>query len=260
MGQAHVAGARSRAAALAHHTLGEGAGSGRSRDCACRRSPRSDPPHLPLRSLRVRAQDWAELPAGILGDSLGGDAALVAAAIDDTLEVVIALRASPNWLRPGSVGNRFGEDADGDELYHSYCPFANAGSYEHQPAICFVVGERCAPVASRARRVGTGCAGFRAHFALLAWTGGRESCPRAPPGNVRAPSSLPAAAQQRECVTLRKYKPAHHTPSRDPPLALPRFSALLATVATGTSPRRRRSSLSTASKSRRTASAPSGSP
>ncbi|KAJ1627997.1 hypothetical protein T492DRAFT_841923 [Pavlovales sp. CCMP2436] len=75
---------------------------------------------------------WSSIAVGVLGDSMGGDAALIATSIDETIDAVIAtidaviaVRAAPNWLRPGSVGNRLGESDDGDELFLSYCPSVN---------------------------------------------------------------------------------------------------------------------------------------
>lgn len=73
---------------------------------------------------------------------MGGDAAVIAASIDETLSAVVALRSSPDWLKPGSKGNRIGEDQGGDSLYESYCPARNVEAFAHQPALCFICGDR----------------------------------------------------------------------------------------------------------------------
>lgn len=85
------------------------------------------------------------VPVLCLGFSMGGDVFVTAATLDQRVTHVLAVIASPNWLRPGSVGNP-GLDApfpSGDELYERMCPFVNGTRLKrHRPVLRFLCGDQ----------------------------------------------------------------------------------------------------------------------
>lgn len=77
------------------------------------------------------------------GESMGGDILLTALVFERRLNAVVAEVATPDWLRPNSVNNVLGEDAEGDRLYQEKCPCNNLDSFaDHPAAIMFLTGEK----------------------------------------------------------------------------------------------------------------------
>lgn len=90
--------------------------------------------------------DWAHGRLGIEprvavgGISMGGDIAVVSAAIDHRIDRVAATLATPDWLRPGSSEQQGAADEETWALYQRRNPFTNLGAYRHCPAMTFECG------------------------------------------------------------------------------------------------------------------------
>lgn len=104
----------------------------------------------------MRVIDWALAnldihPAiSVGGLSMGGDIAVAAAGIDHRIQRVVAVVATPDWLRPG-MHDLFepdrllppGEpDAYARYFYDHLNPMTHLAAYAHGPALRFICGER----------------------------------------------------------------------------------------------------------------------
>jgi uncharacterized protein len=90
--------------------------------------------------------DWARTELGITetvgagGISMGGNIAVVAAALDQRITVVAAGIAEADWLRPGSSIPLSAPNAYVQSCYDRCNPLTNLERYQHRPAITFQCG------------------------------------------------------------------------------------------------------------------------
>ena len=93
-----------------------------------------------------RVIDWAFERFGLSGKvlaggiSMGGDIALVAAALDKRIAAVAACISTPDWLRPGSNEAESHPDTYAWNCYYRCNPLTNTSKYAHAPAIRFLNG------------------------------------------------------------------------------------------------------------------------
>lgn len=104
----------------------------------------------------LRVIDWAivtldvEPHISIAGLSMGGDIAVAAAGLDSRIERVLAIIATPDWLRPGMQDLfRPGTllppgtpDAYAHYFYDHLNPLTHLAAFAHGPAISFICGEQ----------------------------------------------------------------------------------------------------------------------
>ncbi len=90
--------------------------------------------------------DWAVGELGVApsvgmgGISMGGNIAVVAAALDRRIGVVVAGIAEADWLRPGSSIPLSAPNAYVQSCYDRYNPLTNLTRYQHCPALLFTSG------------------------------------------------------------------------------------------------------------------------
>lgn len=90
--------------------------------------------------------DWAIADLGVServgigGKSMGGDIAVVAAALDRRIKAVAACIATPDWLKPGSIYELSAPNPKIQDQYERFNPLTNLDRYAHCPAITFQCG------------------------------------------------------------------------------------------------------------------------
>jgi dienelactone hydrolase len=109
--------------------------------------------HTTLDTLRII--DWAVATLNVMpciymgGLSMGGDIAVAAAGIDHRIKRIVAVVATPDWLRPG-MEDAFHPgtpiptgkpDRYAQYFYDRLNPLTNLTSYSHNPTIDFICGE-----------------------------------------------------------------------------------------------------------------------
>ena len=91
--------------------------------------------------------DWAvdnlgvSEAVGVGGKSMGGDIAIVAAALDKRIKAVAACISTPEWLKPGSIYELNAPNAAIQAQYDRLNPMTNLNKYAHCPAISFQCGQ-----------------------------------------------------------------------------------------------------------------------
>ena len=99
----------------------------------------------PETALKRDGGEGKRVPVICIGFSVGGDAFVTAATLDERVTHVLAVSATPNWLRPGGKPSvNKGLDVpftEGDRLYASTCPYVHGERLRpHQPHIYFLSG------------------------------------------------------------------------------------------------------------------------
>ena len=102
----------------------------------------------------LRVIDWAVRTLGappqvyMGGVSMGGDISVAAAGLDQRIQRVAAVVATPDWLRPGmqdlsqpgTLIDPGAPDAYAQYFYHQLNPLTHLSAYQHGPAISFECG------------------------------------------------------------------------------------------------------------------------